>query len=108
MGDETDRIRLEYAKKRWGARRVFIAIVGTAVFVLGIILVPLPGPGLVVMVLGLAILASEFVWAWRAKRYVERKARETARRAKRRRETAYLDVPDAHAGRETDPTHLPR
>lgn len=31
----------------------------------GIVLVPLPGPGIPVMLLGLAVLGSEFAWAAR-------------------------------------------
>lgn len=45
-----------------------MAAVGGTVFVAGIILIPLPGPGLVVTPIGLAILATEFRWAKRALR----------------------------------------
>lgn len=48
------------------ARRLRVLIAGTTVIVLGIVISPLPGPGLSVLgPLGLAILASEFVWARR-------------------------------------------
>lgn len=42
-----------------------IAIVGFAVVALGLVLVPFPGPGWLVVILGLVILATEFVWAQR-------------------------------------------
>ena len=47
------------------ARRVVIFIVGVSVVIIGIVMfIPLvPGPGFVVIPLGLAILATEFVWA---------------------------------------------
>ena len=46
------------------ARRLWILIAGTSVILVGIAISPLPGPGLSVLgPLGLAILASEFVWA---------------------------------------------
>jgi uncharacterized protein (TIGR02611 family) len=46
-------------------RRGFIAVVGLAVVALGIALLPLPGPGFLVIAAGLAILATEFEWAER-------------------------------------------
>jgi hypothetical protein len=49
---------------RRNARRLRVLAVGTTVIFAGIIISPLPGPGLSVLgPLGLAILASEFVWA---------------------------------------------
>ncbi len=45
------------------ARRIVIFVIGATVVLLGVALLVLPGPGIVVMVLGLAILATEFVWA---------------------------------------------
>jgi len=45
------------------AWRTVIFLVGMAIVLLGIVLLPLPGPGSVVVALGLAILSVEFVWA---------------------------------------------
>lgn len=45
--------------------RIVVGVVGLAVVVLGLILVPFPGPGWLVVFLGLAIWASEFEWAQR-------------------------------------------
>lgn len=73
------------------AYRIAIGVVGTAVAVLGLILVPLPGPGWLVVFLGLAILGTEFHWARRislwGKRMLERfwtwwRARRAARQAR--------------------------
>jgi uncharacterized protein (TIGR02611 family) len=44
-------------------RRVVIAIVGTSVLLLGIVMIVTPGPALIIIPVGLAILAIEFVWA---------------------------------------------
>ena len=44
-------------------RRIVIAIVGSSVLLLGIVMIVTPGPALVVIPIGLAILAVEFVWA---------------------------------------------
>jgi len=47
------------------AYRVVVGVVGTAITAGGLLLVPLPGPGWLIVFVGLAILASEFVWAQR-------------------------------------------
>lgn len=85
MGHETDRIRLKLSNRRWDPRRVVVTLLGFAVLLVGIVLLALPGPGLVVVALGFTILATEFVWAWRAQRYVQTKARSAGRRAWRSR-----------------------
>jgi uncharacterized protein (TIGR02611 family) len=48
------------------AKRLAVFVVGAAVLGAGIAMLVLPGPGILVIVLGLAILASEFAWAERA------------------------------------------
>ncbi len=45
------------------ARRVVIVVVGFTIFIIGIIMIALPGPAILVIPLGLALLATEFVWA---------------------------------------------
>ena len=47
------------------AWRVVVGIVGATVLALGLAMLVLPGPGLLVIPFGLAILATEFVWARR-------------------------------------------
>jgi uncharacterized protein (TIGR02611 family) len=49
--------------------QVVIAAVGTVVVVLGIVLIPFPGPGWLIVIAGLAIWAIEFVWARRLLTY---------------------------------------
>jgi len=44
-------------------RRIVVGMVGTAVVIAGIILLPLPGPGMLVILLGGGILATEFRFA---------------------------------------------
>ena len=39
------------------------AIVGTTLIVVGVVLLVLPGPGLLLIALGVAVLATEFAWA---------------------------------------------
>lgn len=44
-------------------KKLIVAAIGLPIFILGIILVPLPGPGLLVCLLGLLILSLEFEFA---------------------------------------------
>ena len=45
------------------ARRIAVLTVGSTVVLLGIVMLVTPGPGLVVIPIGLAILGAEFAWA---------------------------------------------
>lgn len=54
------------------AWRVVVAVVGTAIIVGGVVLLPLPGPGWLIIFAGLAVLASEFVWAQRLLHFARR------------------------------------
>ncbi|MDE0545103.1 TIGR02611 family protein [Microbacterium sp. C7(2022)] len=47
------------------AYRVGVAIAGSILAIGGLILVPLPGPGWLIVFLGLAVLGTEFHWAHR-------------------------------------------
>lgn len=47
-------------------RKTAVAVIGAALVITGIALLVLPGPGLVLIALGVAVLASEFRWAHRA------------------------------------------
>ena len=54
------------AATRRNLRKVLILIAGTFIIVFGIAIAPLPGPGPTILVpIGLALLATEFVWARR-------------------------------------------
>ena len=56
------------------ARKVAVAVIGSTVLAIGIALIVLPGPAFVVIPLGLAILATEFLWARRLLRRVRQGA----------------------------------
>jgi putative transmembrane protein PGPGW len=56
------------------ARKIIVAVVGGTVLIFGIALIVLPGPAVVVIPAGLAILASEFLWARRLLRPMKRGA----------------------------------
>src|SRR5262245_50038224 len=46
-------------------RKLFVGVVGMTVLITGLALLVLPGPAFLVIPLGLAVLATEFVWARR-------------------------------------------
>lgn len=45
------------------ARRLIVTVIGFTILVAGIAMIVLPGPAIVVIPVGLAILATEFIWA---------------------------------------------
>lgn len=47
-------------------KRIAVTVVGFAVLLAGIVMMVTPGPGVLVILVGLAILASEWAWAERA------------------------------------------
>jgi len=62
------------------AKRVVVFVAGGSLVLVGIVMLVAPGPGLLVVFLGLTLLATEFVWA----RLWLRRLRVNARRARRR------------------------
>jgi uncharacterized protein (TIGR02611 family) len=55
-------LRLPFGRPLW---RAGIGLTGLLVIVVGVILLPLPGPGWLIIFLGLAIWGTEFAWAKR-------------------------------------------
>lgn len=53
------------------AKRLVVAVVGGTVVLIGIVMIVTPGPALVVIPIGLAILAIEFAWARRLLRRIQ-------------------------------------
>lgn len=45
------------------ARRIVIGVVGVTVLLIGVVMIVTPGPAIVVIPVGLAILSIEFTWA---------------------------------------------
>ncbi|OON82147.1 TIGR02611 family protein [Streptomyces tsukubensis] len=61
--------------------QVGVFVVGLAVVVAGLLMLVLPGPGWLVIFGGMAIWATEFVWAQLVLRWTKRKVTEAAHRA---------------------------
>ena len=45
------------------SKRVAVTVVGGALVVAGIVMIVLPGPGILVVALGFAVLGTEYAWA---------------------------------------------
>ncbi len=60
-------------------KRITVAIIGTSILMIGIMLIFLPGPAFVIIPVGLAILATEFMWA----RKILNKVKEKIKRNKK-------------------------
>lgn len=57
-------------------KRIAVTIAGFAVLLVGAAMLVLPGPGIVVILAGLAILGTEYVWAQRLLRIAKEKANQ--------------------------------
>jgi uncharacterized protein (TIGR02611 family) len=66
---ERVRERRERHRQRSRIVRAAVALAGFVVVLAGLAMIPLPGPGLLIVAAGLAILALEFAWA---ERWLER------------------------------------
>ena len=56
-----------------GIKRIAILLIGISVIIVGIVMIFVPGPAIVVIPAGLAILATEFIWARRVLTYFKHK-----------------------------------
>jgi uncharacterized protein (TIGR02611 family) len=66
-------------------RRIAVSVIGFVLVLVGLVLLVLPGPGVLLVIAGLAVLASEYVWAQRALNFARRKATQAKDRALGRR-----------------------
>ncbi|MCZ6600953.1 MAG: PGPGW domain-containing protein [Acidobacteria bacterium] len=56
-----------------------VLIIGITIILIGIALLVLPGPGTLVIILGLALLGTEFIWARRLLKRVKESGDHAAR-----------------------------
>ena len=66
-------------------KRVGVTIAGALVVLAGLAMLVLPGPGIVVIIAGLAILATEYVWAERMLNIARAKAEQAKNKVLRRK-----------------------
>lgn len=67
-----------------GAKRIAVLVAGLLLLVVGILLLVLPGPGLLVTMAGLALLATEYEWARRLLARLRHHARRLSNQVRRR------------------------
>ena len=67
------RLRLDARPRTAQAYRITVGLLGTTIVVLGLVLVPLPGPGWLIVLTGVAVIASEFSFARRLLRFAREK-----------------------------------
>jgi len=70
---------------RRNGKRIGVSIAGGALVIVGLVMLVLPGPGVLVIIAGLAILATEYVWAQRAMNFAKRKASEAKDKVTRKK-----------------------
>jgi uncharacterized protein (TIGR02611 family) len=63
--------------------KVVVTVVGVVVTIVGVIMIVTPGPAVVLIPLGLAILATEWHWAYRLLRYARSRIADVQARAAR-------------------------
>ena len=71
---EVRSVRARIRSSRTGriAWRIGITVLGVGIIAGGIVLLPLPGPGWLIIFAGLGLLATEYEWAARLLRYARR------------------------------------
>ncbi len=74
-------------------KRVAVTIAGFAVLLAGIALLVLPGPGWLLIFIGLTILATEYVWAQRLLNAAKRKAEQAKDAVLRKKNRGGMPAP---------------
>ena len=67
-----------------GARRIAVLLLGFVLLAAGVLMLVLPGPGVLVTMAGLALLATEFAWARRLLARMRDHARRLSDQVRRR------------------------
>jgi len=48
-------------------RKIVVGVAGGAIVLLGLVMIPLPGPGIPTVIVGVMLLSTEFAWAARTR-----------------------------------------
>ncbi len=65
-------------------KRIAVTVVGFTLIGVGLVLLVVPGPGLLLIAAGFAVLATQYTWARRALDVTKQRAGSAARRLRRR------------------------
>jgi uncharacterized protein (TIGR02611 family) len=91
-------------------KRVVVMLIGAALLLGGLVMLVTPGPGIVLIVAGLAVLATEFVWAERmldkAKAHAAA-ATDKVRRRRRSRASSTAATADSSEALASGPPEVP-
>ena len=95
-----DRVPLAPMRVVWdfiqrNGKRVAVTIAGFAVLLAGVALLVLPGPGWLLIFIGLGILSTEYVWAQRMLATAKRKAEQAKDAVLRKKSKKNSDVADS-------------
>lgn len=82
-----------------GIKKIVIGLIGVSVIIIGIILLPLPGPGWVVIFAGLVILSTEFERAKKLKDKLGKYLKDIMNKARNQRKEI-----DGNSSKNTDRT----
>jgi uncharacterized protein (TIGR02611 family) len=83
-------------------KRIAVSVAGLVLLVLGLAMMVLPGPGILFLLAGLAVLATEYVWAQRMLNYAKTKA-EQAKNAVTGKKSEANGGPPGDAGPDVGP-----
>ena len=70
-------------KTRPRLRKFLVSVIGGSIILVGLIMIVLPGPAIIVVPVGFAILATEFAWArrvWRRGKILVERVRHVVRK----------------------------
>ena len=75
------------------ARRIAISVIGATMLLVGVLLIFLPGPGVVILAAGLAVLGLEFAWARRWLKKLRQRISSAARSVRIRANSSSVNRP---------------
>ena len=85
-------------------KRIIVTVVGGTILVLGVLMFFTPGPAILVIPAGLAVLGTEYAWARRWLRNARKMAKKALSQTQRIfSSTGAADPPDAPAAKESAP-----
>lgn len=88
------------------AKRVIVGVIGATVILFGMVMLFIPGPGVVTMIAGLAILATEFLWAKKWLDHIKKQGVAAANHLRNRKDQSEFvdgDVPMVKSVLPDDP-----
>ena len=66
-------------------KRMAVSVAGLLLLAIGLAMLVLPGPGLLLIIAGLAVLATEYVWAQRTLNFAKQRAEQAKSKVLRRK-----------------------